>query len=270
MTPATACPRCGTFAELTDDGWRTLCANCHVAGRHPSVTAAADPGAMIWATFALWREFFWLSALIALLVGAPKALLRLTFETPWWFDFVWMVVTSYGEAVFLSMVALRVLGGQHKLDGAFERANERYVPVLLINVITNVLSTLGVFLCVVGMFVSVAFTIQALPISLYERLGVKQSMVESYRRGKSHFVSLALTAAVLTLPLIIAPMVEGAWGVVYAMRHQNAMPASGPFTNVAWLKAGLTLGLQLFAVGPQLFEFVAWAKLRPASAGRLT
>jgi hypothetical protein len=263
MIPATACPRCGSFAELSSDGWRTLCAVCHVAARHPTVTSQADPQALFMATARLASEFLGPVLVAALVVGLPKSMFRLSVETPWWFDFAYLVVSTYGEAVLLSYVAQSVLGGKPGLDQAFERANARYLPLLVINVVTNLASLIGLVFCVVGMFVTVAFSIQAVPLALYENLGTWRALTESVRRAKSHWLSLSLVSAAFTIPLLMGSMVQIVWATAHALTHEGASPPTGPFTTSAWINAVATLMMQLFSTAILLFEFVAWAKLRP-------
>jgi len=258
--PPSACTRCGTFAPLVDNGWRSLCAPCGELARHPLEGTAPHVSTLVTATARIWLDLWSFAVPLALLFAVPHALAVWLLAPPWWFATLYAaVIGSFAEALLLSVAAEWAFGGRRDVRRALPRVEQRYFAVVGVNLLTNALVLAGMYTCVLGVF-AIAVTLAAVPIALFERANPLIAVRDSWRRSRGHRLRLFLLAAMVTLPLVVLSdlpnILVGAlrpWHLALTTRQLSVMGVANVFV------------VALLNTVPQLLQLAVWQATRPAA-----
>lgn len=262
---ATACPRCGAFAALSDDGWGPKCERCQQATWLKLAAPAGGAGALVGKTLSLWRESFWIMTFASLGASVPEALLSLVKDAPFWAELaVSIVLSSWFEALALSLAVDKALLGRPRLDRAIARVNLLYTPLLLVNIATNLFTFLGLIACVVGFFFAAALMIQAVPLALFEDHRPHRAIAESFRRGRPHLIPLALASVIFAGVTAVAIGAELVWAAALEEMPRKAAAADGRLHLILIIEPLMVVAAGILMGGSHLFQVVAWRTFKPA------
>ena len=217
---ATACDRCGTYAELKPSWDRRLCANClakrHFAELEPS-TARHLVGGSLKLAASLGTPAILLAASVGAISQAKSEAIGSMVGDNLWRTLAWDVVLSGWTTDLFDAVVILVCLAHIRCDPPDAWRKAGYVTLLLwpklgaFNALAALASSVGMLLCLAPGFVICAVWVLALPILLVERRSIRASIREGMRRGGSNFGNILLACFVLMLVPIGLTMASSIW-----------------------------------------------------------
>ncbi len=255
------CERCGTFAALTSNGFRSLCEPCWRFERHPLERTGLGVGQLLGTLGRLvvdgWKPIGLLvlgkalvPALVVLLWGEPKLWFTLPYD---------VAVGSAFEALLLSTLAQRAFSGRWGLSVAMARARARYLSVLGVNALSALAFSLGLLLlCVPGVVVATLLW-SAVPIALFEEVGPIGALRMSLQRMRPVFWPMVVIALVFITVSALPAMVNGAVQGYFVAAQRAAPPGLLQVIGACREFASAAL-----SAPSMIFQLVAWSVTRPA------
>ncbi len=196
----------------------------------------------------------WLALGLEFVFALPLFVLTYFELSPGWLGFLWtIVVGSYVECVTLGAWLKRDF--QSTRSGPdWSLANERFFQAVGVNFVANLVTTLGMFLCGAGLVLA-GLIAAAIPITLFEKRGVIESLRQSWVRSEGRRVALCLTYFVAELPVILISSVPAVLAGLSA--------GTGRLETFPRVAAITTLLSSLANVAPRLFQVILWLDTRP-------
>ncbi|MFT3838671.1 MAG: hypothetical protein QM723_16955 [Myxococcaceae bacterium] len=204
MSPAaTPCPRCGTFAPLAVSEWRSLCQPCMELTRGALEEAKPTFGGIFETTFRAMRATWWATLPIVLLIYLPREAIMWNWDVPVYGLVAYSVLAgSIAEAFSIRFAANRLLGGAAGHRVAWRQTLPRLLPMMLVNLVEQISATVMLCTCI-GAPIAGGILLPAIPIVLLEKTGPLDTLRDSWRRTKPHWLRLALVMLVLLLAEIL-------------------------------------------------------------------
>jgi hypothetical protein len=252
-----ACERCGTFAELTSNGFRALCEPCLRLDR-PGSSVRHLITTLVALLVESWKPIVLVIVAKALVV---EGVARASGHRSWVSLPVEVATDSALEALLLGVIAERVWAGRSAFRSAVARAKARYFAVLGVNVIGGAAVLVGtVLLCVPGVVLGTLLW-SAVPIALFEDAGPIEASRLSWQRMRPVLWPIAALAFVsiasASLPGFLVGVNQGFLAALKITPSPGALEA---------IRMGSELLTAALTVPSMVFQLVTWRLTRPHTA----
>lgn len=243
---------------LVDDEFRRFCPACVQLLRQPAETTGGDAVKLLKATGRVLQQIGWLAVGVELVFALPGALAS-AFGLPSWVASISsFVLGTFAEVLVLGTWTRRHLQGQSAAPLQWQLAAQAFFRAIAVNVLTSLLTTVGMLLCCVGLLIGGPLA-AAIPIALLERKGPIDAVTASWERSQGQRVALGVAYLVLTIPMIVFSSIPGAL-------VGFSVGTGRPLAHLDGISAALVLVAALANTLPRLFQLVAWLSTRPLPA----
>jgi ribosomal protein S27AE len=262
------CPRCGTYAELSDHGPRRLCAECVARGTHPVERTPMATWPLLEGVATLLGAMGLRGAVAVVLLQLPAAMLTVAMPGVTT-ALASMLATLLGTGVVTALGLEEVDGpGTSRLAHAGATVLGRVGPLIGGTVLANVIIGLLALLCLVPGVVRALSYMLVVPLILRGEHGVRDALRAS--RIRMHGSRARIFPAVLLVgSLLVAIVIVQGIAVQVLWWEQGMHGPIGLFgprpLEVRVLEATGQLAMAVGTMPVTLLAVVVWAKLR---AGR--
>ena len=258
MDGPSACPRCGTFAELRRWIGRDWCRKCYERLQPAKKTGLVRPLARD--TWRVTRRIALPAALVMLvaaspywfLSGMPPGALRTTLHGVWFFAMTpaWLVVLDLALQARLSPTRVRLASALDRIP----RLSGRLLVLRLVKWLQIIGAGLA---CGVPGLVRALSLFVAEPALVAGGEGVFAALEESSRRMRGHRIAVLALAWLLWLPQRLAT-------VLIVVVGQEFVDLGAPLEGVRTAVRASAIALPVLLLPLAVLQMVTWVRLAPA------
>jgi hypothetical protein len=231
--------------------WRALCADCQALVAHPLEKMAFSAGDLVAATLKVWAEnALWV---LPLAIAGALPIVAVRGWGPrdkWWIETACsMLFATLIECLLLLRAARRTFSWSNR--ATLPTVASRYGAVVVVNVLSQLATTVGFLGCLVGALFVANFFNLAVPLALFEKqapwTAVRRSVVMSFAQ-----YGRLLPASLLFGGLAMAASLTLTWGPQLAAR----VPRYAALAEAVRILAPIIE--RMVNTLPQMLELTAW------------